>query len=73
MSTTATTIALGGFSVGVELGQILALSVILAAMALWRRTPTFRQGAVAANVLIMTAGFVLMGQQLAGFFWEGRA
>ena len=61
------------FNVGVELGQIVALSLILAAMALWRATPSFRKGAVAANVLIMTAGFVLTGQQLAGFFWEGGA
>ncbi|HEY8571794.1 HupE/UreJ family protein [Phenylobacterium sp.] len=61
------------FNVGVELGQIVALSLILAAMTLWRSTGSFRRGAVAANVLIMTAGFVLMGQQLAGYFWEGAA
>lgn len=61
------------FNVGVELGQILALSVILAAMILWRRTPSFRQGAVAANILIMAAGFLLIGYQLAGYLWEGAA
>jgi hypothetical protein len=61
------------FNVGVELGQIVALSMILAVMVWWRSTGSFRRGAVAANVLIMTAGFVLMGQQLAGFIWEGRA
>jgi hypothetical protein len=61
------------FNVGVELGQILALSVILSVMALWRRTPSFRQGAVAANVMIMSAGFVLMGYQIAGYVWETAA
>jgi hypothetical protein len=61
------------FNVGVELGQIVALSVILAAMTLWRRTASFGRLAIAANVAIMVAGFVLMGFQLAGFFTEGRA
>ncbi len=56
------------FNIGVELGQILALSVILIAMGFWRRTPSFWKHAYAANVLLMTAGFVLTGYQLVGFF-----
>jgi hypothetical protein len=55
------------FNLGVELGQLLALSVLLAVFAAWRATPTFRRGAVAANLVLMTAGFVLMGQQIAGY------
>jgi hypothetical protein len=56
------------FNVGVELGQIIALSLILVAMTAWRRTPWFGRTAVAANVLIMAAGAVLMFHQLAIFF-----
>jgi hypothetical protein len=59
------------FNVGVELGQIVALSVILLAMTLWRRTPMFERTAAGANVLLMLAGFVLAGQQLAGYIFGG--
>ncbi len=56
------------FNVGVEIGQVLALSAILIAMNHWRRTSSFRPLAYGANVAIMTAGFVLVGFQLAGYF-----
>ena len=55
------------FNVGVEIGQVLALSAILIVMNHWRRTASFRSMAYGANVAIMTAGFVLVGFQLAGF------
>ena len=55
------------FNIGVELGQIVALTLILIAFQLWRRTPAFQKGAYAANVLIMMAGFVLFGYQMTGF------
>ncbi|MGS1016122.1 HupE/UreJ family protein [Allosphingosinicella humi] len=57
------------FNVGVELGQILALAAILIAMGYWRRTPSFGRNAFAANVALMTAGFVLFGYQLTGYFY----
>ncbi|WP_371133770.1 HupE/UreJ family protein [Phenylobacterium sp.] len=56
------------FNIGVELGQILALSLILIAMGFWRRTSSFWKHAYAANVALMSAGFVLTGYQLVGFF-----
>ena len=56
------------FNVGVEIGQILALSVILLFMLLWRSRPGFIRHAVGANVLLMIAGFVLMGDQLSGYY-----
>ncbi len=56
------------FNVGVEIGQIVALTAILIAMGFWRRTAGFWRHAYAANVVIMTAGFVLIGYQLTGFF-----
>ncbi|HMA11445.1 MAG TPA: HupE/UreJ family protein [Steroidobacteraceae bacterium] len=58
------------FNVGVELGQLAALSIILLAFNFWRRTRSFLAGAWTANVLIMAAGFVLIGYQLAGY-WRG--
>ncbi len=61
------------FNVGVELGQLVALSIILAVMLWWRRQPSFLRGAVAANAVILLAGFVLMADQLAGYFIPGRA
>ena len=56
------------FNVGVEIGQLLALTAILIAMGFWRRTPSFWKHAYAANVVLMTAGFILTGYQLVGFF-----
>lgn len=55
------------FNVGVEIGQILALGAILIAMDAWRRHHAFARQAFASNVLLMAAGFALMGYQLAGF------
>ncbi len=56
------------FNVGVEIGQMLALSAILIAMGFWRRTHAFASQAVAANQVLMGAGFVLIGYQLVGYF-----
>ena len=55
------------FNIGVEIGQLLALAAILILMGYWRRTSSFMRHAFAANVLLMTAGFVLVGYQLAGY------
>ncbi|RRU97604.1 HupE/UreJ family protein [Stutzerimonas xanthomarina] len=54
------------FNVGVEVGQLLALSAILIAMGYWRRTAGFWRHAYTANVAMMSAGFLLMGYQLTG-------
>ncbi|MFN9850077.1 MAG: HupE/UreJ family protein [Alphaproteobacteria bacterium] len=59
------------FNVGVEIGQGLALAVILVAMVLWRRTRTFEPMAQAVNVLLMLAGFVLAGHQIASYVFDG--
>ena len=59
------------FNVGVELGQFMALGVILILMNLWRMTGSFQRYAVAANTALMCAGFVLIGYQLTGYFTEG--
>lgn len=56
------------FNVGVEIGQILALAVILIVMGYWRKKPGFYRQAYTANVVMMSLGFMLMGYQLTGFF-----
>jgi hypothetical protein len=61
------------FNVGVEIGQLLALSAILIAMNFWRRTESFSRHAMTANVALMSAGFVLMGYQVAGYLTSSGA
>ena len=56
------------FNIGVEIGQLLALAAILIVMGLWRRSSRFTAQAFAANVVLMIAGFVLMGYQLTGYW-----
>jgi hypothetical protein len=60
------------FNVGVEIGQLLALTAILIAMNYWRSTAMFKRQAYSANVLLMAAGFMLIGYQLTGYFVESR-
>lgn len=54
------------FNVGVEIGQLTALAAILLVMTRWRATPSFARQAIAANTLMMAAGFALMGFQITG-------
>lgn len=56
------------FNIGVEIGQIMALAVILIAMGFWRRTDRFFDQAYTANVVMMSLGFILAGYQAVGYF-----
>ena len=56
------------FNVGVEIGQLLALAIILIVMGYWRKSSGFLRQAYQANVIIMFLGFVLMGYQITGYF-----
>lgn len=56
------------FNVGVEIGQLIALAIILIFMGFWRKTTTFWKHAYTANVAMMSAGFILMGYQMTGYF-----
>lgn len=56
------------FNVGVEIGQLLALGIIVILLDWWRETRSFERGAFATNVLLMAGGFVLVGFQLTGYF-----
>jgi len=56
------------FNVGVEIGQLLALMVILIAINAWRRYPSFTRFSNITNTLLMSAGMMLIGLQLTGYF-----
>lgn len=56
------------FNVGVEIGQILALTAILLLLIRWRQSSHFIKQAFSANALLMTGGFLLAGYQLALYF-----
>lgn len=55
------------FNIGVEIGQLTALALILAAMRHWRASPSFAQGAYRANVIMIGLGVYLTSIQLVGF------
>jgi hypothetical protein len=59
------------FNVGIELGQIFALTGVLIALAFWRTSASFHRHARLANTFLMAGGFVLMGYQLVGYFVSG--
>src|SRR5215211_6196046 len=55
------------FNVGVEIGQMLALTAVLIVLSYWRTRPGYLQHAYATNALLMTGGFVFVGYQLTGY------
>ena len=55
------------FNAGVEIGQAMALAVVVSALALWRGRPSFLHYAFAVNTLLMAGGFILTGYQLTGY------
>lgn len=55
------------FNLGVEVGQIIALSVMLVLLSGWRKTRSFQTFSKAANVALMFAGGFLLLMQLHGF------
>jgi len=55
------------FNVGVELGQIAALSVMLVVLSLWRHTAAFTKFSGLANSGLIAAGCLLLLMQLHGY------
>ncbi len=58
------------FNLGVELGQLLALCIMLLLLWYWRRQPRFQHQAYLLNCAVMCAGFVLAGEQFAGYLFS---
>ena len=56
------------FNVGVEIGQVLALTAVLIALTFWRTRSGFFRYAFATNTALMVVGMVLVGYQITGYF-----
>ena len=52
------------FNVGVEVGQVAALTAMVAVLAVWRQRSSFQRFSVAANMGLMVAGVYLLFSQL---------
>ena len=57
------------FNVGVEIGQLLALGILLVAINAWRAIGSFDRYANVFNTVLMFAGFSLAAYQMSGFFF----
>jgi len=55
------------FNIGVEIGQVLALTAVLIALSFWRTRDGFLRHAFVTNTALMTGGFILAGYQFAGY------
>jgi hypothetical protein len=55
------------FNVGVELGQVIVLSLVVWLFAMWRDRPSFTRYAFAANVLLIMVGLWLTTIQIQGY------
>ncbi|MBA6417007.1 HupE/UreJ family protein [Colwellia sp. 6M3] len=56
------------FNIGVEIGQFLALAMVLIVLNLWRRHSSYLGFAIMTNTALMSAGLMLIGLQLTGYF-----
>ena len=56
------------FNVGVELGQVIALTCVLIVLSYWRTRSGFFRHAFVTNGVLMAGGFLLVGYQLSGYF-----
>jgi hypothetical protein len=56
------------FNVGVEIGQVVALTAVLIVLSFWRTRSGFLRHAFATNATLMAAGFMLTGYQIAGYY-----
>jgi len=55
------------FNVGVEFGQIIALTIMLIILSGWRKTKSFQNFSKASNVGLMIVGLLLLQMQLHGY------
>ncbi len=55
------------FNVGVEIGQVLALTAVFIGLSYWRTRAGFLRHAFVSNTLLMAGGFLLVGYQITGY------
>lgn len=56
------------FNVGVEIGQILALSLVYVGLSVWRTRSSYLRHAFVTNTVLLGSGFLLTGYQMSAFF-----
>jgi len=56
------------FNIGVEMGQVVALTFVLLALSYWRTRSGFVRHAFLTNAVLMACGFALVGYQVSGYF-----
>ena len=56
------------FNIGVEFGQFSALIIMVLLINFWRRHPNFTYFSHVTNVILMSAGFMLISLQMTGYF-----
>ena len=56
------------FNVGVEIGQVVALTFVLLVLSYWRTRSGFLRHAFVTNAVLMACGFLLVGYQVSGYF-----
>ncbi|MFO1183214.1 MAG: HupE/UreJ family protein [Bauldia sp.] len=67
----ALAVNLVAFNVGVEIGQLLALSLLFALIAAWRRTTSFARLAIPINAALLAAGILITELQVHGMIANG--
>lgn len=58
------------FNIGVEIGQVLALSAVFIALSVWRTSTSYLRHAFATNTVLMCGGFLLAGFQLSAYLTQ---
>jgi hypothetical protein len=64
---TAMLLRILSFNVGVEIGQIAALTVMVWALAMWRKRESFPRLSTVANQALMSVGALLLLMQMHGY------
>lgn len=57
------------FNVGVEIGQVLALSLVYIGLSVWRTRDSYLRNAFVTNTVLLGSGFLLTAYQLSAFVY----
>ena len=60
------------FNVGVEVGQIIALALMVYVLSTWRKKESFKRFSYASNSLLMYAGIFLLFMQMHGYWHDSH-
>ena len=58
------------FNIGVEIGQILALSAVFLILSVWRTSSSYLRHSFITNTALMTGGFLLAGFQFSAYLFQ---